>query len=215
MKPQLLDAFCCAGGAARGYQLAGFQVTGIDINPQPNYAGDTFIQGDAIEFIAKHGGYFDAIHASPPCQHESRMSNCRPGLAETYPNLISPTRDALDEIGAPYVIENVEGSSVRPDITLCGHMFGLKLYRHRLFEANFPMWQPQHPRHVIPASKAGHWRPGTIISVSGHCSPMALAREAMGGIDWMTRDELAESIPPQYSEFIGAQLIEHLSEVAA
>jgi DNA (cytosine-5)-methyltransferase 1 len=212
-RPRLLDLFCGAGGAAMGYHRAGFDVVGVDKEPQPRYPFN-FIQADALEYAAYHGHTFDAIHASPPCQRKSQMTNCRPGLAATYPNLIAPTRMILQAVGRPYVIENVPGSDVYPDLTLCGHMFGLKLYRHRLFETSVSMWPKHHPRHLTPASKAGHWRPGTIISVSGHVSPIALAREAMG-IDWMNRDELAEAIPPDYTQFIGEQLATHLTEAAA
>lgn len=212
--PRLLDLFCCAGGAAMGYHRAGFEVVGVDINPQPNYPFE-FHQADAITFAAYNWRDFDVIHASPPCQNESRMSNCRPGLAQTYPNLIGATRNCLNfRTRLPYVIENVIGSSVRPDLMLCGQMFGLPLYRHRLFESNIPLAQPAHPEHQIPASKAGHWRPGTIISVSGHVSPIALARQAMG-IDWTNRHELAESIPPAYSQHVGTQLMAHLQGRAA
>jgi DNA (cytosine-5)-methyltransferase 1 len=140
------------------------------------------------------------------------MSVCRPGLADDYPDLVAPTREALQETGLQWVIENVPGSPVRPDLMLCGHMFGLKLYRHRLFELSTgPLFgaQPAHPPHLIPGSRAGHWRPGQIISVSGNCSPIALAREAMG-IGWMNRTELAESIPPAYTAYVGAQLLQAL-----
>lgn len=212
-KPRLLDAYCCAGGASMGYHQAGFDVVGVDIEPQKNYPFE-FHQGDAIEFIHENGHEFDAIHASPPCQHDSRMSNCRPGLAETYPDLIAPTRAALEATGLPYVIENVEGSSVRPDITLCAYAMGRMLYRHRLFESNRILWAPKHQPHDIPASKAGHWRPGTIMSVSGHIAPVAHARAIME-IDWTNRHELAESIPPYYSRHIGAQLLAQLQAEAA
>lgn len=224
-RPRLLDLFCGAGGAAKGYQDAGFYVVGVDIKPQPRYHGDEFIQADAIEMLL-HDGFdwvisnFDAVHASPPCQFYSHMSNCRPRLADQYPNLIGPTRNLLDEInsisaggvggrGIPYVIENVPGARkwMQPDaITLCGHMFGRALYRHRLFEANFALLEPFHPRHVIPGGRAGHWREGEIISVSGHCAPIELAREVME-VSWTNRHELAESIPPYFmSECIGLQM---------
>jgi DNA (cytosine-5)-methyltransferase 1 len=222
MTPRLLDLFCCAGGATRGYQRAGFHVTGVDLNPQPNYCGDEFTQGDAVQFVRAHGHEFDAIHASPPCQSYSGMSNCRPGLSEEYPQLIDVMRDELAQIGGPWVIENVDGSGLPTQddlmgaygVELCGAMFGLALYRHRLFETSFPIPTPPHPRHLIPASKAGHWEPGTVISVAGNCSPIAVARQAMG-IDWTNRGELAESIPPAYTEFIGEQLLAHLAEAAA
>ena len=213
MRPRLLDVFCGAGGAAVGYHRAGFEVVGVDINPQPNYPFE-FHQGDALHFLAEHWREFDAVHASPPCQRYSAMSNCRPGLAEEYPDLIAATRNLLELTGLPYVIENVPGSPLRPDLTLCGQMFGLELYRHRVFESNVFLWQPGHPKHRVPASRAGHWKPGTIMSVSGHVSPIAVARKAMG-IDWMNRAELAESIPPAYSQHVGEQLIEQLTEAAA
>lgn len=213
-RPPLLDLFCGAGGAAVGYHRAGFDVIGVDINPQPNYPF-TFVQEDALEYIRGHGSWAAtaAIHASPPCQRHSAMSNCRPGLADTYPDLIGATRQLLQQTGLPYVIENVPGAPLHSPIMLCGHMFKLPLYRHRLFESSEFVWQPDHPRHVIPGGRAGHWKPGQIISVSGNCAPIALAREAMG-VDWMTRDELAESIPPAYTEYVGAQLIDAVRNAA-
>jgi DNA (cytosine-5)-methyltransferase 1 len=222
-RPLLLDLFCGGGGAGMGYWRAGFDVIGVDLHPQKNYPFE-FWQADAIETLENilyckpmmvRGRSIAAIHASPPCQFASAMSACRPGLAETYPNLIGPTRELLDAIGLPYVIENVPLARkwMRNPAVLCGHMFGLDLYRHRLFESNMPLQEPLHPQHVIPASKAGHWRPGTIMSVSGHVAPITEAKRAMG-IDWMTRDELAESIPPLYTSFIGAQLLEAV-EMAA
>jgi DNA (cytosine-5)-methyltransferase 1 len=214
VKPVLLDIYCGAGGAGAGYHRAGFRVIGIDIAPQPNYPFE-FIQCDALGYLevlaAMRYEHFDAIHASPPCQFYSAMSKCRPGLADGYPDLIGPTRELLHRIGLPYVIENVPLARdwMRDPIELCGTMFGYELYRHRLFESNFPLYAPLHPAHVKPASKAGHWRPGTIMSVAGHCAPVALAREIMD-IDWTTRDELAEAIPPYYTSYVGGQLLEHL-----
>lgn len=141
------------------------------------------------------------------------MSKCRPELAQKYPDLVDPVRELLIEKGLPYVIENVPGAPLRDPITLCGQMFGLELYRHRLFESNIPLQEPLHPKHVIPASKAGHWRPGTIMSISGHVAPVAKAREVMG-IDWTTREELAEAIPPRYTAFVGGQLIQAVRSAA-
>lgn len=224
-RPLLLDLYCGAGGAAVGYARAGFDVVGVDIVPQPNYPFE-FIEGDAIEYLI-HGGVADAIHASPPCQRHSVMSGCRPGLADTYPDLIDTTRDHLQTTGLPWVIENVEGARpfMRNPITLCGHMFGLKLYRHRLFELSEYSWatgssdmahpphQPEHPRHIVPVAPAGHYKPGHIITVTGHTSPIHLAREAMG-IDWMNRAELGEAIPPAYTEYVGARLLQQIEAAA-
>ncbi len=212
MKPRLLDLFCGAGGATRGLQLAGFHVTGVDIKPQPRYCGDWFMQTDALSVCLS--GY-DFIWASPPCQRHSRMSSCRTGLRETYPDLIAASRARLIANGKPFVIENVEGAPLINPVTLCGGMFYLETYRHRLFECHgFDVWWPPHVRHAVPTSKAGHWKPGTFVSVAGHCSPIQKCRDAMG-IHWMNRDELAEAIPPAYSEFIGEQVIEMLKMEAA
>jgi DNA (cytosine-5)-methyltransferase 1 len=219
-KRRALDAYCGAGGISRGLQQAGFHVTGVDLHAQPNYIGDTFIKADALDVLADPFFLdgFDLVCASPPCQRKSRMSNCRPGLAETYPDLIAPTRDLLVEWGGPWVIENVDGAGLPGQddllgangLMLCGFMFKLRLYRHRFFQSSFPIPAPHHPRHDIPASKAGHWKPGTIISVEGHCSPIEEARAAMGGVDWMTRDELAESIPPPFAKYLGEAAKAHL-----
>lgn len=228
---RLLDLFCGAGGAAMGYARAGFQVVGVDNQPQPNYPFE-FHQADAtkLRFVDQgpaidHGFMtinitrFDAIHTSPPCQRYSQMSNCRPGLSETYLDQVLNERARLTTTQLPWVIENVPGSPTMKHsglfdshgVELCGHMFGLALYRHRHFESNVHLYQPDHPRHFIPGAKAGHWKPGEIISVSGNCSPIALAKEAMG-IHWMSRAELAEAIPPAYTQFIGEQLLSVLTD---
>jgi DNA (cytosine-5)-methyltransferase 1 len=204
-RPRLLDLFSGAGGAAMGYARNGFDVWGVDNRDMPRYPF-LFRKAAGLDFLAENGHRFDAIHASPPCQRYSAMSSCRPGLADEYPDLIGPVRELLDEIGVPYVIENVPGAPLRSDALLCGQMFGLPLYRHRIFESNVPLVQPPESDHLLPASKAGHWKPGTIMSVSGHVAPIAEARRAMG-IDWMTRDELVEAIPPQYTRHIGASLM--------
>jgi DNA (cytosine-5)-methyltransferase 1 len=199
-KPLALDLFCGAGGATKGLQLAGFHVTGVDIKPQPRYCGDAFIQADALKI--RLDGY-DFIWASPPCQAHSRMSSCRVGLRETYPELIPKIRWRLDATRVPFCIENVEGAPLVNPIMLCGSMFRLQTYRHRLFEIHrFEIDPPLHLEHRVPTSKAGHWKPGTFVSVAGHCAPIQKCREAMG-IDWMNREELAEAIPPDYSQLIG------------
>lgn len=205
-RPKLLDLFCGAGGCSVGYSRAGFEVVGVDNRPMPNYPFE-FHQADALEFCREFGPEFDAIHASPPCQLYSRMTGSRESTRNEHPDLVGPCRDLLQSIHLPWVIENVGGSPLARGATmLCGFMFGLPLYRHRWFESEWISFRPEHRRHKIPASKAGHWKPGTIISVAGHASPIEKAREAMG-IDWMTRDQLAQAIPPAYTEYIGKQLI--------
>lgn len=199
----------------RGLQMAGYHVTGVDLYPQPNYVGDHFVQADVIEVLCQDNWWvtYDAVFASPPCQAYSAMSSCRPGLAERYPKLIGPIRSLLEASPIPWVIENVPGAPLKRPIELCGQMFGLDLYRHRLFESNIRLEAPWHPKHVKPASRAGHWEPGTVMSVAGHVAPIAHARKIMG-IDWMTREELGEAIPPRYAQFIGAQLLQAISAAA-
>lgn len=209
-KFRALDLFCGAGGVSMGLSRAGFDVCGVDIAPQPRYPF-SFAQADALG--ASLDG-FDFVWASPPCQRSSRMTQCRPGLAESYQQLIPPMRDKLTKWGGLYVIENVVGAPLVNPIMLCGAMFGLETYRHRLFESNARLIAPPHPEHKTPTSKAGHWKPGAFISVAGHCAPMAKAKAAMG-IDWMNREELCEAIPPVFALFIGAQIAAALSKCQA
>lgn len=202
VRPRLLDLFCCAGGAGAGYARAGFEVVGVDIDPQPNYPFE-FHQADALEFVEKHGHDFDAIHASPPCQAYSETMRIR---GNDHPELIPPTRRALKAAGVPWVIENVTGSPLIDPIELCGAMFGLKTYRHRLFETSFHASAPPHQEHRAKQTKMG--RPpqeGEFIHVVGNFSGVEYARKAME-IDWMNRNEMAQAIPPAYTEYLGWQL---------
>jgi len=192
------DLFCGAGGAAAGLHTAGFQVEGWDIAPQPRYPFAFHLE-DALQ--AKLTG-FDFVWASPPCQKHSRL---RRTVKKDYPCFIGPIREKLNQWGGPYIIENVPGSPLHNPLMLCGAMFGLRTYRHRWFESNLFILEPPHPPHAIAASRAGHYMPGSFISVAGNCAPIALAREVMG-IDWMRWYELAESIPPVFSEFLGRQV---------
>jgi DNA (cytosine-5)-methyltransferase 1 len=213
MRPRLLDLFCGAGGAAMGYHRAGFDVVGVDINPQPRYPF-AFVQTDALEYVAAHGHEFDAIHASPPCQEYSALRALTPD--KHYPDLVAPTRDALERTGKPYVIENVMSAPLTHGITLCGGMFGLRTYRHRRFESSVLMFQPHHPRHVAKTStkkRRSCWEAGMHISVTGDIGS-TIGGLAMG-IDWMTGNELSQAIPPAYTEYIGARLIAALRQEAA
>ena len=209
---RLLDLFCCQGGASVGYSNAGFSVVGVDIDQQPRYPF-RFFQRDALDFVTIHGRHFDAIHASPPCQLYSTTQRLR---GNTHPDLIAPTRALLESTGKPYVIENVEAarSELRNPVLLCGAMFGLRTYRHRLFETNFPVDVPEHPEHVHRTAKMGR-RPqdDEFMHVVGNFSGVELGREVMG-MPWASRDGLREAIPPVYAEFIGRQLATYL-EVAA
>ncbi|MEZ5195082.1 MAG: DNA cytosine methyltransferase [Bacteroidales bacterium] len=128
----ILDTYCKAGGASRGYAEAGFQVVGVDIEPQPNYPFP-FIQADAVEFIRKNGKDFDAIHASPPCQKFSCSTGSHRKAGKSYPDLIEPTRKALEATGKPFIMENVSQAPLRHDLILMGHMFNLWVIRKRIF----------------------------------------------------------------------------------
>jgi DNA (cytosine-5)-methyltransferase 1 len=215
-KVRLLDLFCCAGGAGVGYSRAGFDVVGVDINPQPNYPL-SFIQADVFALKAKFIAQFDAIHASPPCQSYSDLAK-RNRNGHEWPRLIEPTRKMLVKSGLPWVIENVDGAPLRNPIVLCGTMFsGLRVLRHRLFESNFPIVQPPHGKHPKVHTfdrrkshfgKTDEWKDFVQVTGGGNCT-LAAARAAMG-IDWMTKNEINESIPPIYTQYIGLQLLQHL-----
>lgn len=212
-KPRLLDLFCCAGGASVGYTMAGFSVVGVDINPQPNYPFE-FVQADALTLDPKFLASFDAIHASPPCQAYSDLAK-RNGNGHKWPRLIEPIRKMLIRTGLPYVIENVDGAPLLHPVVLCGTMFPkLRVLRHRLFEANFVILAPPHQKHPKVHTfdrrkshygKTNEWIDFVQVTGGGNCT-LAAAREAMG-IDWMTKSEINESIPPAYSEFVGRQLL--------
>ncbi len=212
-KPRLLDLFCCAGGAGVGYARAGFDVFGVDLAPQPRYPLP-FIQGDALKLDPEFIAGFDAVHASPPCQSYSDLAK-RNRNAHEWPRLIEPVREMLLKSGLPYIIENVDGAPLIHPIVLCGTMFrGLRVIRHRLFETNFPILTPPHGKHPIchtfdkrkgQYGKTDEMKDFVSVNGGGNCS-VAAARDAMG-IDWMTKNELNEAIPPAYTQFIGEQLL--------
>lgn len=220
VKPRLLDLFCSAGGAAMGYMLGGFdeyEIVGVDIDPQPRYPFK-FVQGDALTFPLDG---FDFIHASPPCQRFSDLAH-RNGNADEWPDLIDPIRQRLIAAGVPYVIENVEGAPLINPLMLCGTMFpGLRVLRHRLFESNVPLTAPAHGRHPLVFThdkRKAHYgqldeRTAFVqVTGGGNCS-VAAAKDAMH-IDWMTKDELNEAIPPAYTAHIARQLLASIAVAA-
>jgi len=210
-KPRLLDLCCKAGGASVGYARAGFEVVGVDIEPQPRYPFE-FHQTDALTFPLDG---FDVVHVSPPCQGYSSATACVVGAKEKHPLLIPAFRNRLQVSGLPYVIENVERAKrdMQSPILLCGEMFGLRTYRHRLFESNVPLLVPDHPVHVLRAAKMGRLpQCGEYWSIAGHIPRADRAQREALGIDWMkTQDEVSNAIPPVYTEWIGLQLIQALS----
>lgn len=191
-----------------GLYQAGFEVVGVDIAPQPKYPFE-FHQEDALTFPLEG---FDFIWASPPCQKFTKAKKLQ---GNTHPDLVTPMRERLLAWGGLWCIENVPGAPLRRPIELCGKMFGLHLYRHRLFETSFPVEQPWHSPHVLPQVKMGRpAKEGEIIQVVGHFSGVPAAQRAMG-IDWMGQNELREAIPPAYSRFIGLAALKHsISEAA-
>lgn len=209
MRPRLLDAFCCAGCAAIGYDRAGFEVVGVDIDPQPNYPFE-FHQGDARDFIAEHGHEFDAIHASPPCQGYTALAAVH---GNEHPMLIPEVRRLLIAVRRPWVIENVAGAPIRKDVRLCGEMFGLGVIRHRFFECGG--WAPIQPPHKPHRGRVRGWRhgeyfDGPYLAVHGDGGGKGSVVEwqaAMGVFHTDVRREIAEGIPPAYTEYIGRQLL--------
>ena len=219
MSFKILDLFCGAGGAGKGYMDAGFDVTGVDIADQPDYPG-TFIQGDALAYLAAHGHEYDAIHASPPCQASSALSKGT-NKGNYYLNLIPATRALLALHKVPTVIENVQGSDLRRDLTLCGEMFGLQVIRHRYFEVSgFAALPTPHKPHrgVIKGWNHGKLNPDgvyyQVYGAGGRKGTVAEWQVAMG-IGWTSnRKSIAEAIPPAYTRFIGGQIMTRLESEA-
>lgn len=220
---KILDLFCGAGGASKGYANADFEVVGVDIKKQPHYPFE-FIQSDWEEALRILPGLWErekipfAIHASPPCQRYSKLTK-KWGLQDNHPDLIAKVREELKLLKVPYIIENIEGAPLENPILLCGSMFNLgiperngELRRHRLFESNFEILAPKHPKHT-----------GRSIGVYGHTGGKsnrdditfwsAKDWQVAMQIDWMNRNELAQAIPPAYTEYIGLKLFEKISPI--
>ena len=217
-RKRLLDLFCGAGGCADGYDRAGFDVVGVDIEPQPHYPFE-FHQADALDVLAwvnteetyfltprtylRNG--FDAIHASPPCQ---KWTAGAPGRhREDHPDLLTPTRKLLKEIGVPYIIENVPGAPMPDAFLLCGSTFGLPIVRHRLFETNWPIGLVPSLCHQREWGRAVEHGPGFYPYGHGKWRDDWREHVLPEVWPWMTLDEAGQAIPPAYTEFIGSQLM--------
>jgi DNA (cytosine-5)-methyltransferase 1 len=204
---KVLDLYCGAGGAAMGLHQAwpDAEITGVDVAPQPHYPFN-FVQADALTFPLDE---FDFIWASPPCQAYSSLRSFPGRSIPKHPPLISPTRARLTEWGGPWVMENVERAPLQNGIRLCGLMFGLHVYRHRLFESSQLLLGPPHLRHretIADGITSTRYinEIGRMVTVAGHLFGLAAGSHAMG-IDWMDRDELAQAIPPAYARYIAEQ----------
>jgi DNA (cytosine-5)-methyltransferase 1 len=217
---KLLDLFCGGGGAAQGYIEAGFDVTGIDCYKHKHYPGK-FIQAPALWYLRHHGHLFDAIHASPPCQHASKSTSIAKSKGKSYPDFIPRSRHFLARFSCPTIMENVPGAKIRPDLLLYGTMFNLLVLRKRIFEINncFILQAGIPPKN-------GSVRGGDYYSIFGKGSwkksktdlypkhRLKTVREswanAMGIKTKMNERELAEAIPPAYTYYIGKQIINYL-----
>ena len=219
--PRLLDLFCGVGGASVGYARAGWEVVGVDLAPQPRYPFP-FHQADALEYPTDG---FDAIHASPPCQPFSLMLR-NAGRATDHPDLVAATREKLAASGLPWIIENVNGAPLVNPVVLCGASLELTaddvdgrrlfLRRHRAFESPVLLLVPPCACRAMLArgyTVGGVYGGGSSAHVfrrakrHGGYRPGAEVRRRLMGIGWGTRDEIAQAIPPAYTELLGRQLL--------
>lgn len=214
--PLLLDLFCGQGGAAAGYAKAGFEVVGVDARPMPRYPF-AFVQADAMTYPLDG---FDAVHASPPCQDHSETRILGGGHGTGW--MLAATLQRLRASGIPWIVENVDGAALARQgdlfgangLELCGCMFpalrGL-LYENRLFETSFPVPQLPHVKHLWPQTKMGRApKPGECMQITGHFTDASEGRRRMSA-EWMTRDGLAQAIPPAYTEYLGGFLMQNLT----
>jgi len=216
---RVLDLFCGGGGASAGYANV-FDVYGVDIKDQrPGYRHD-FVRADAVELLKNRffTAHFDVFHASPPCQAYSKhvssaSSKWTPTKGKDEPKLIHVVRDLLDEIGKPYIIENVMGAmdDMKPNLMLCGSMFGLPTPRHRIFECRgFKVEQLQHPKCAgiakrFAAEKGWEYRDMSVTGKGRRAGTTERWKEILG-VDWdVTQAQLAEMIPPAYTRYIAEQ----------
>jgi DNA (cytosine-5)-methyltransferase 1 len=213
-----------------GYHRAGFEVVGVDIRPQPHYPFRHLV-ADALSVLRGEvheldPSSFDVVHASPPCQsyspHVTSSSSPYVGTrGRDELRFISSVRAGLEELGHPYVLENVYGArgELGWPVLLCGSMFGMDTPRHRLFEVwGRPVAPPPHPR-CQGMAKAAALRRGwevrdmTVTGKGRHAGTGARWSELLG-VDWpMSLHELAEAIPPAYTEWLGRVLLEELLPV--
>lgn len=159
------------------------------------------------------------------CQAFSKTSTLHDNK---HPELIEPTRELLNQIGLPWIMENVVGAPLIKPIMIEGRHFGmsapdvdgvmLKLVRPRLFESNFPLLAPTtwfpNPTYITASiyGNGGSWSPRWRDSPDrrgGYIIGKAVGSKLLN-VDWMTKNELSQCIPPKFCEFVGTQLQNHI-----
>ncbi|MDR1264754.1 MAG: hypothetical protein LBK42_04110 [Propionibacteriaceae bacterium] len=191
-----------------------------------------------------HPEWFDLVHASPPCQDHSVLalaaSRARGGAHGTG-WMLGVCQELLPRVaarwGCVYVIENVPGAKMPNHLTLCGTAMGLgadvpgrgwaRIKRHRWFQTNFGVLVNQCECHGggkgVPylcvyghggSNKADARKRGYKSRAMTGPGTAEASRKAMG-IDWMTRDELDQAIPPAYTKLLGEYAAAHLEAVGA
>lgn len=214
----VLDLFCAGGGAGMGYRLAGFEVTGIDLDDHSGFYSHVgeFHQVDWREGLDRFGKQADLIHASPPCQDYSRALRhlARKGR-KSYPRLIEPVKEALRATGKPWIVENTPGAPLPSydtlfgdhGVLLCGTMFGKRIYRHRLFEASFPVTSPgpcDHRELAINPHNAG----SRVRYRQEFGDNSERWWRAEMEVEWINDDHIArEAIPPAYTRHLAEQYL--------
>ena len=205
----------------------------------------TLIAGGPVDFTHKTGRVewsiltladFDVIHGSPTCTGYSRGTAAIPDRLTRYDRLIAVTRALMVEACLPYVIENVADArpELRDPLTLCWSMFyepgsvldddgtPLRMERHRLFESNIYLTAPAGCNHPKPIQVAGAyggarrdaWE-ARHVRKGGYVPASLDVLRALLGTPWMSETGCFLSIPPAYTEYIGAQLLDHLGMTKA
>jgi len=224
---RILDLYCCAGGAARGYAMAGYSCVGVDLDeyedyPFPGVAAsaldvlDTLLDGGSV--LGHTLADFDAAHSSPPCQKWAPLMSCRPGGRDSYLDLIAPTRERLIATGLPYVIENVPQAPLKDPVILCGTQFGKRFKLHRAFETNWPLPQPECDHSIRPFNPENNegrkqiraaFPEGTSVWAS-FCAEKGLTGPGGMRYNGDYKKQAREAISPYFTEFIGRSLAAHL-----
>lgn len=235
-KPKLLDLYCGAGGASMGYHRAGFEVTGVDFKKQKRYPF-TFIQADAIEYLREHGHEYDAIAASPPCQahsiitpDKSRHKDMIPatrylldkiGKPYVIENVYGAKRSMINPFmlcGSQFDLKVYRHRLFESNVLILvpehfPHNDNTPVAGHGVSEKGFISITSGGNTTEMKINPNAKRRSGTygisnkgFVCVSGHFSGLEYCKMAMG-IDWMTGKELAQAIPPAFTEHIGKQLI--------